>query len=67
MRLKARLDRLEQSEAVVLSPELKAWLGWPLSEDEKQRLEAGVSIEPDWDEVDTSDWSEEAKAWLGKN
>lgn len=59
--LAKRLDALEVGQSI-LSPKVKQWLGWSLSEPERQMLDHDA-VDPD--AIDTSGWSREAKAWLG--
>ena len=57
-----RLDALEAGRPV-LSPRVKQWLGWPLSDAERVALDDDAAVEPNT--IDTTNWSTEAKAWLG--
>ncbi len=63
--LHKRLDALEVTEKPQLSPGAKQWLGLPLTPDEEAQLAADAGVETDWDAIDTSDWSQELKTWLG--
>lgn len=65
--LNRRLDALEAAKPSDLSPIVKQWLGWPLTEAEQRAVDDRAGIETDWDAIDTSDWSAEMKAWLGVN
>lgn len=44
-----------------LSPALKQWLGWPLTEAELKVLDMPADPKP----IDTRGLSKEARAWLG--
>ena len=61
--MKAMVKRLDALEAgrPVLSSRVKQWLGWPLTDAERRTLDDDVDLNA----VDASDWSREAKAWLG--
>ena len=63
--MKAMVKRLDALEAgrPVLSPRVKQWLGWPLTDAERGTLDNGATVDPY--AVDASGWSREAKAWLG--
>lgn len=60
--LAKRLDALEVGQSV-LSPKVKQWLGWPLSDAERAAMDTDAAV--DLNTVDASSWSREAKAWLG--
>ena len=65
MRLKQRLNRLKQADGLAdACPSVKAWLGWPLTAAEQREVEADAGVEPDWDAVDTSDWTADERDWL---
>lgn len=60
--LAKRVDLLEVGQSI-LSPRAKQWLGWELTGAERAALDGAGS--PNLGAIDTSDWSREAKAWLG--
>lgn len=60
--LAKRLDRLEVGQPI-LSPSVKQWLGWELTETERAALDGAGRLDPGT--IDTSYWSREAKVWLG--
>lgn len=60
--LDKRVSVLERGGTSELSPAVKAWLGWPLTEAERAALDDGPV---DTDDIDTSKLSKEARAWLG--
>ncbi len=62
--LSNRVATLERGRSPALSPAVKAWLGWPLTDAEQQVLNDGGDL-GDTAEIDTSTWSKELKAWLG--
>ena len=62
--LARRLDALEVGQSVV-SPKVKQWLGWELTEAEQAILDGDASVDADFDAIDTSNWSTEVKTWLG--
>lgn len=62
-----RVGNLERSANGNLPPAVKAWLGQPLTADDKRQLDDGVVTKPDCDAIDTSEWSAEMKQWLGVN
>lgn len=70
--MNAMVKRLKALEAVGpqnLSPDIKVWLGYPLTPAEQAQIDAAAendgSVDPDFDAIDTGGWSREAKAWLG--
>ena len=60
--LAKRLDALEVGQSI-LSPKVKQWLGWGLTDAERQMLDHDDAVEPV--AIDTNGWSREAKSWLG--
>ena len=60
--LARRLDMLEVGQSI-LSPSVKQWLGWEPTGAERAALDGAGSRERA--ATDTTDWSREAKAWLG--
>ena len=60
--LAKQLDLLEVGQSI-LSPSVKQWLGWALTDAERAALNDGGGV--DLGAIGTSDWSREAKAWLG--
>jgi len=64
-RLRSRVQALEAGKGQHLSPALKAWLGWELTEAEQALLDQTAGIDEDFDDIDTSEWSQETKIWLG--
>lgn len=65
MTLHNRVRALESRDGEPLSPRVSDWLGHNLSDGERALLFEDAGVETDWDAIDTSDWSREAKAWLG--
>lgn len=69
--MNALVKRLKALGAVgpqKLSPDIKVWLGYPLTPAEQAQLDAAAddaSVDPDFDAIDTSGWSKDMKAWLG--
>lgn len=63
--LQRRLAALEASQPVGLSPRVRQWLGWPLTDAEQQL--ADEQAPQDCADVDTSGLSQEMEAWLGVN
>jgi hypothetical protein len=65
--LNRRVVALEHSDPPQRSLAVKAWLGWPLTDEERaQFAEDEARREPiDWNNVDTAGWSKEAIKWLG--
>ena len=59
-----RIAALERAGHRDVSPLVKHWLGWPLTETEQALVDEDAGVEPDWDAIDTSDWSPEMKRWL---
>ena len=59
--LMKRVEALE-GKAAVVSPAVKRWLGWPLTEAEQVAADAH---DTDLSNIDTSNWSQEVKTWLG--
>lgn len=58
-----RVVALESGRSVELSPAVRAWLGWPVTDAERVAIDRG-----DYDvtgEQDTSNWSKEMREWLG--
>ena len=62
--LAKRLDALEVGQSI-LSPRVKQWLGWELTDAERTRLDNEPSADLALDAIDPEGWSGEAKAWLG--
>ena len=64
--LAKRLVALEIGQ-VVLSPKVKQWLGYPLTPAEQAQIDAAddASVDPDLDTIHTTNWSTEARTWLG--
>lgn len=62
--LAKRLNALEVG-CPVLSPIVKQWLGWKLTDAERATLNCNANVDPNFDTIGTSNWSREAKAWLG--
>lgn len=69
--MNAMAKRLKALEAVGpqnLPPDIKVWLGYPLTPAEQAQIDAAADdagVDHDFDAIDTSGWSREAKAWLG--
>lgn len=63
MKMAARLDKLEAGKSE-LSPEVKAWLGQPLTASERASLDDRAGIDADFDDVDLSGLSMEMREWL---
>ena len=63
--MKAMVKRLDALEAgrLILSPRVKQWLGWPLSDAERAALDDYAAVDPNT--IDTTNWSTEVKTWLG--
>lgn len=61
--LHKRIAALENTGPANISPAVKLWLGWPVNDAELQAAhdEAGSEVE----NIDTSEWTTEVKAWLG--
>jgi hypothetical protein len=62
--LRSRVSRLEQRQTVDLPPRAKAWLGWSLTNEERVAVNTHDD-EPTIAEIDASQFSLEARAWLG--
>lgn len=60
--LARRLDKLEVGQSV-LSPLVKQWLGWALTDAERTALDGAGSFDPG--PIDACNWSQEARTWLG--
>lgn len=61
MSIKRRLAALEQGSGQgMLSPSVRKWLGWPVTDTE---LAAEEPFDPA--AVDSSGWTREMKTWLG--
>lgn len=58
MNIKRRISALEAGNASGISAASRAWLGWPISDAERQTLETEVPAA-----IDTTSWSAEARAW----
>jgi hypothetical protein len=58
-----RVANLEGTGQSDLSPRVKAWLGWPLTDAERVELASAPPVDPA--EIDTSNLSQEARLWLG--
>lgn len=57
--LSRRLSALEAAKPDVLPPFVKAWLGWPLTDAERARLD-----DPVLDDCSTANLPEEVRTWL---
>lgn len=65
--LRTRLNALEADKPDELSPLVKQWLGMPVPAAELAAANDRHMLDRDWDDIDTSNWSEGLKAWLGVN
>ena len=63
MNLGRRVNALEAGQHSELSPAVKQWLGWPLTDAEREALASQPPL--DLDAIDTTGLSQEMKAWLG--
>lgn len=63
MKVATRLDKLELARSE-LSPEVKAWLGQPLTASERALLDDKAGIDADFGDFDLSGLSREAQEWL---
>ena len=63
-----RLSALEQLGPAALPPAVKAWLGHALTPAEQAMIdaapEAESGVDGDFDDIDTSGWSDDLKRWL---
>ena len=65
--IRRRLEALEAGKGDELSPIVRQWLGMPVSAAELAAANDKRLLDQDWDDIDTSNWSEGLKAWLGVN
>lgn len=67
MTLRRRVNALEARTPGELSARVQQWLGQPVSAAELNAANDSRVLDKDWDAIDTSNWSEGLKAWLGVN
>ena len=65
--LNRRLSALEAAKPTDLCPTVKQWLGWALTEEEQAAADDRRLLDAGFDDIDTSDWSAEMRAWFGVN
>ena len=61
-----RLDNLEAGTGETLSPKVRAWLGWELTDAERTTLNNEPTVDRALDAIDTASLSPEARRWLAR-
>jgi hypothetical protein len=64
--LRRRIEVLEGAGVAGLSLVARRWLGWPLTDGERQ-IAVAETTAISHTSIDTSGWSKELKTWLGVN